>query len=1201
MNNLQITTKKLYLKTYYIQKTIIIIFLAIFFILINSLFSFALNNVSLTIFDSTNETIPTLNETIITHQQSYFYANYTNDTLPISINSSCNISFNDSGVFDLNQMQYDNSLELFVYNRSFLIAEEYYYNISCNSSINESFKSKNNTIIILADEIAPLKITSGTDNITHNSFIFFISSDKLSNATFKYGTTDNNLNNILNSTEFQLNHFFIVTDLLNNTQYYFNVTLCNTDNYCAEYGAPYTQTTNQTPDTNPPIITFNSPLISNNTLFNDWKNILLSITTNKVSNCFIDSHKISSSESTTNINLITSNYLTHTKYFNVTQDSTTDNNYYFEINCTRIDNNVSAIKRAYFKVNDTTLPTISFTSSTISNNAKTNVQIQNIYVQVYETMNSGYPKLKLNTGTDNTMLINHSSLLIYKYTTSQLSEGEYNITATAMDLKGNLKTLTRTFYVDLTLPKMYINYPIQNTEIKNSIGLNINISLNEEGSCEYELGYVQQERLDNCNNRCSNLYDRCNSRADTTAEKTECKNEEKECKDDCEEEKFLRVTYGIITENYNLEKCFDNCELNEQNCNIDCRNKRQTCISNTNTLRNKCYDDYDICVEDCAFDLELCENYCDNNDFILYKDFDRDFEDGDYRFLLSCSDIAGNEVKDNITFSLKDITPPKIISSYPNKTIKSNTIQLSINTDKDAQCKFSDSKKSYLDLDYEFVSVQKYHTYNLKNLENKNYTYYVLCKDKKNNTMIDHYEINFLVELETITTPIKQDNDVINLLISEIVQNQEKILQINNAEVSLNEIVIVLNNNKTNFGLLLKKEEPSTIITKPTNSIYEFFSLTKQNFTNDEIEYIEIKFKVKKSWINSNNIDIDKIVLEKFENNWNKIGTLKINEDNEFVYFKSEVNELSSFAITGEKKQTQIPSTINNQTQNNIPKKTNNTDIPLDIIEEEKNYLWLIILILCVVVVGGGSVAFFVFNSGKHPQHDQNVTLAKQHSHTEEVVDTTSSLSSQNKFVFDYNAIPIEDNDELAKYIINAKEYGMSNEEIKNSLIDVGHSIDVVIDKMIYLQIENNNIKINQNVNSNQEITKTNDLEFEKYKQSIIDYISTELSNKNTIENIKQILIDNGNDFVFIDEIIKNNFSQINVQNQDNKNDNTNVNSNQNNNSKLSPQLKEYIEQCLREKMSKYHIKALLKKSNYSKEDIKLVMGELDDIKKNLK
>ncbi|WP_445474996.1 PGF-pre-PGF domain-containing protein [Methanococcoides methylutens] len=76
--------------------------------------------------------------------------------------------------------------------------------------------------------------------------------------------------------------------------------------------------------------------------------------------------------------------------------------------------------------------------------------------------------------------------------------------------------------------------------------------------------------------------------------------------------------------------------------------------------------------------------------------------------------------------------------------------------------------------------------------------------------------------------------------------------------------------------------------------------------TPENIENVNVEFKVLKSWVNENNIDRSSITLNRYhDDKWNSLNTVEIaeKEDQDHFYFSAETPGFSPFAITGEKVQ----------------------------------------------------------------------------------------------------------------------------------------------------------------------------------------------------------------------------------------------------------------------------------------------------------
>ena len=71
--------------------------------------------------------------------------------------------------------------------------------------------------------------------------------------------------------------------------------------------------------------------------------------------------------------------------------------------------------------------------------------------------------------------------------------------------------------------------------------------------------------------------------------------------------------------------------------------------------------------------------------------------------------------------------------------------------------------------------------------------------------------------------------------------------------------------------------------------------------TENNIDNPVIGFKVKKDWIESYEIDVDSITLNRYDGGrWKQLSTSNTDSDDRYLYFKSRTDGFSSFAITGE-------------------------------------------------------------------------------------------------------------------------------------------------------------------------------------------------------------------------------------------------------------------------------------------------------------
>lgn len=71
----------------------------------------------------------------------------------------------------------------------------------------------------------------------------------------------------------------------------------------------------------------------------------------------------------------------------------------------------------------------------------------------------------------------------------------------------------------------------------------------------------------------------------------------------------------------------------------------------------------------------------------------------------------------------------------------------------------------------------------------------------------------------------------------------------------------------------------------------------------DNMDNSIVGFRVAKEWIEDNNINPDSIKLyHYYDQRWNELPTIKVQEDSSYLYFESEVSGFSFFSITGQPK-----------------------------------------------------------------------------------------------------------------------------------------------------------------------------------------------------------------------------------------------------------------------------------------------------------
>ncbi len=973
------------------------------------------------------------------------------------------------------------------------------------------------------DKVPPSVSSVAVSDINSSAATVTWETDEEATTTIKYGTASGTYQTTITNTTLAYNHTIYLSSLSESTTYYYVINATDSEGNTIQ-SSEYSFQTIAGPDTTPPAITFNSP--ANQSTLYDWNGISISITTDEAATCYIDSYKIGSSAITTDLALATSNNLTHTRTINATADSA-GYTHYFTYVCTDAHGN-SGSATVYFKMNDTTPTTISTLSATIDDGDYTNDPTQEILIVVSETQYTGYPQLSLDSGSTVTMT-NHGTY--YSYTTGTLSDAIHNITIFARDLKGNLNNISFSFTVDTEDPDMDVHSPEKDMVMKDSTGLVLNISTDEDATCEYEILLDDQDWFDRCEQDCEDDYDACYDDAADSAEKTECSEDKTECEDKCSEDRYSKLEDGKLENEIDLETCTDTCDKDYDSCEDTCNDEEDTCLDDaeTSSQEDDCRDEKDDCKDDCKDDKDTCYEKCDEKYFTFSLEYESYLKNGDYMITYTCKDKAGNKIEDNVSFEVKDTTAPKIISTSPRGTLPKGDAELEVETHEKAVCRFSETDQAYDKMEEEFTQTGTFHSYKLADPESKDHVYYIRCNDSNGNVMTSSQKISFTIEGESSETENAQDtsdeNTIKEAKFTEIKTKQPEIMKITD-DFPVSEVSLTSNEDVEDVELKLEKIGQVAGSEEPEGKVYQYFRITKSGITNKQIEKVTIKFKVDKTWLKNNGLSAKDIVLKHMTDKWTEVTPQMTTEDQKYQYYQADVSDLSTFAIVGKQSEEVTPVQESPSPVNDAP------EIPDDEpeeIEEDTNYMFLWILLLCVVVVGGGSTAFVVLRS-RHPQHDlkavEQKQLAQDPAAAEAAASSPSDLDTYIKEELESN-IPkqeiiaslteagydeeemrikldsIEKEQEISKYYEESSRAGKTASDITDELISAGYDEELV--KKI--------IRQPADMLMTKGISESN-----REDQEIDMFISRSISSGISTEDIREALIEAGYDKEKIEE-----------------------------------------------------------------------------------
>jgi PGF-pre-PGF domain-containing protein len=162
---------------------------------------------------------------------------------------------------------------------------------------------------------------------------------------------------------------------------------------------------------------------------------------------------------------------------------------------------------------------------------------------------------------------------------------------------------------------------------------------------------------------------------------------------------------------------------------------------------------------------------------------------------------------------------------------------------------------------------------------------------------------NDMTNIETVKTEIKIEKDIGNISIGEkVIVESEK-----SEEVSIDNLEFIpsMDLKKVKFTIEKLEDIPEEITEEPilNGSIYVYLDikLTSNDvyLHEEEIESLKFQFKVNKSWVYENNIDINSIKLFRYNSQWQPLVTIFIDEDDVYFFFEAESPGFSIYTVVG--------------------------------------------------------------------------------------------------------------------------------------------------------------------------------------------------------------------------------------------------------------------------------------------------------------
>ncbi|MDI3487014.1 MAG: hypothetical protein PWQ51_1987 [Methanolobus sp.] len=171
-----------------------------------------------------------------------------------------------------------------------------------------------------------------------------------------------------------------------------------------------------------------------------------------------------------------------------------------------------------------------------------------------------------------------------------------------------------------------------------------------------------------------------------------------------------------------------------------------------------------------------------------------------------------------------------------------------------------------------------------------------------------------------------------------------------------------LNGGQTKAVVEMLKGTSALVSSAPSGNVYKNLNIWvgDSKFPAEMISDVVIRFKVEKSWIDSNNVEQDSIVLSRYsDGKWKLLDTSFESEDEDYLYYAAQTPGFSPFAIL-------IPgvseavSSENNSTENQSVMSTGDELIPVEtgITQNKKSYKGILLFLFVGLIGAVGFVGY---------------------------------------------------------------------------------------------------------------------------------------------------------------------------------------------------------------------------------------------------
>jgi len=446
---------------------------------------------------------------------------------------------------------------------------------------------------------------------------------------------------------------------------------------------------------------------------------------------------------------------------------------------------------------------------------------------------------------------------------------------------------------------------------------------------------------------------------------------------------------------------------------------------------------------------------------------------------VNCTDPESNTASSTINITINDVTDP-IISETVTVTDDDVDIDFTTNEPTNYSVEIEGDTTSTYDETETSASWSTSHSESFNSIGDDDYDYTIIACDQLGNCE---------TETGTFTVDTSADDEDTGggggggggsgaassaTTVSQVWQTPSKgqyLMNIPSTAIAFTEIDFTLKKDLTKNLLLTvqTRDLPSYIPELKDNKIFQYIKIDKYPIVDEDLSKVEIKFRVDKSWSNTNNIDINTVSLWRYTNKWVKLTTTKKTTDSNYIYYEVTSPGLSYFAIAG----TEIVATSDtgvteqNASTGSTPTgeaveevtTTEQQDQPEETTKKKKisGFIWIPLVILLLVV--GAGAGFIYYQRNLSVQTDDELKSLRDYvercksegiefKHIRDTLVKAGWSESIIDLVLHDVDIPKKDMDQLLNYISVLRNKGKLDEDIKTNLRKAGWQEEVIEEAM---------------------------------------------------------------------------------------------------------------------------------------------------------